>query len=78
LVADFVPADRRGTAFGFYNLALGIAALPASLIFGELVDHAGARVAFLFGASMALVATVAICFVAPPGRSREGAVASHS
>jgi MFS family permease len=70
LVADFVPAERRGAAFGFYNLALGIAALPASLIFGELVDHASARTAFLFGAGMALLAAIAICFVAPPGRQR--------
>jgi MFS family permease len=76
LVADFVPADRRGTAFGFYNLALGIAALPASLIFGELVDHAGARAAFLFGAGMALLAAVAICFVAPPGEPRGVAAAA--
>ncbi len=68
LVADFVPAERRGAAFGFYNLALGIAALPASLIFGELVDHVSARAAFLFGASMALLAAVAICFVAPQRR----------
>jgi MFS family permease len=70
LVADFVPAERRGAAFGFYNLALGIAALPASLIFGELVDHASARTAFLFGGGMALLAAIAICFVAPPGRQR--------
>jgi MFS family permease len=70
LVADFVPAERRGAAFGFYNLALGIAALPASLIFGELVDHASARIAFLFGGGMALLAAIAICFVAPPGRQR--------
>lgn len=70
LVADFVPAERRGAAFGFYNLALGIAALPASLIFGELVDHAGARIAFLFGGGMALLAAIAICFVAPPGRGQ--------
>jgi MFS family permease len=73
LVTDFVPAERRGAAFGFYNLAMGIAALPASLIFGELVDHAGARVAFLFGGGMALLAAVAICFVAPPGRPRAAA-----
>ncbi|HEY6322954.1 MAG TPA: MFS transporter [Thermoanaerobaculia bacterium] len=70
LVADFVPAERRGAAFGFYNLALGIAALPASLIFGELVDHASSRIAFLFGGGMALLAAIAICFVAPPGRKR--------
>jgi MFS family permease len=73
LVADFVPAERRGAAFGFYNLALGIAALPASLIFGELVDHAGARTAFLFGGGMALLAAIAICFVAPPGRRQRAA-----
>ena len=70
LVADFVPAERRGSAFGFYNLALGIAALPASLIFGELADHASPRIAFLFGAGMALLAAIAICFIAPPGRRR--------
>jgi MFS family permease len=77
LVADFVPAERRGAAYGFYNLALGIAALPASLIFGELVDHAGARVAFFFGGGMALLAAVAICFVAPPGRPRAAAAAAN-
>lgn len=65
LVADLVPADRRGTAFGWYNLALGIAALPASLIFGVIWDRAGAPVAFGFGAAMALVAAAGIAFVAP-------------
>ena len=65
LVADLVPADRRGSAFGWYNLALGIAALPASLIFGTIWDRAGAPVAFGFGAAMALVAAAGIAFVAP-------------
>ena len=36
LVADLVPAERRGTAFGWYNLAIGLGALPASLLFGIL------------------------------------------
>jgi MFS family permease len=70
LVADAVPAERRGTAYGFYNLAIGIAALPASLIFGFLLDRAGARTAFTFGAAMALAAAVAICFVAPSPAAR--------
>ncbi|HKH45783.1 MAG TPA: MFS transporter [Thermoanaerobaculia bacterium] len=65
LVADLVPADRRGSAFGWYNLALGIGALPASLIFGAIWDRAGAPVAFGFGAAMALAAAVGITFVAP-------------
>jgi len=69
LVADFVPASRRGAAFGFYNLAIGIASLPASLLFGFLFDRAGARAAFTFGAAMALAAAIAICFVVPPRRA---------
>jgi MFS family permease len=74
LVADLVPAARRGVAFGWYNLALGLGALPASLIFGFIWDHYGAPVAFTFGASMAAVASIGIAIVAPqqqraPGRS---------
>ena len=65
LVADLVPADRRGAAFGWYNLALGLGALPASLIFGAIWDRWGAPTAFSFGAAMALVAAVGIAAVAP-------------
>jgi MFS family permease len=65
LVADLVPADRRGAAFGWYNLALGLGALPASLIFGAIWDRWGSPVAFTFGAAMALMAAIGITFVAP-------------
>ncbi len=68
LVADLVPADRRGTAFGWYNLALGLGALPASLLFGAIWDRAGAPAAFGFGAAMALVAAIGIAVVAPRAR----------
>jgi len=69
LVADLVPADRRGAAFGWYNLALGLGALPASLIFGALWDGKGPATAFGFGAAMALLAALGITFAAPAGRS---------
>ncbi len=65
LVADLVPADRRGSAFGWYNLALGLGALPASLIFGALWDRWGAATAFTFGAGLALIAAIGIAVVAP-------------
>ena len=65
LVADLVPAERRGAAFGWYNLALGIGALPASLLFGVIWDRAGAPAAFGFGAAMALAAAIGIAVVAP-------------
>ncbi|BAY63597.1 major facilitator transporter (plasmid) [Tolypothrix tenuis PCC 7101] len=39
LVAHKVPGALRGTAFGFLNLAVGIALLPASILAGELWQH---------------------------------------
>ncbi|HEU4643457.1 MAG TPA: MFS transporter [Gemmatimonadaceae bacterium] len=68
LVTDLVPATRRGAAFGWYNLAIGVGALPASLIFGAIWDRAGARAAFTFGAAIALVATAGMAAVAPAAR----------
>lgn len=70
LVADLIPQERRGAAFGWYNLALGLGALPASLIFGAIWDRWGAPTAFTFGASMALLAAVGIAAVAPSGSVR--------
>jgi MFS family permease len=65
LVADIVPRSRRGSAFGWYNLAIGLGALPASLIFGAIWDRAGAPTAFVFGATLALVAALLMAIVAP-------------
>jgi MFS family permease len=71
LVADIVPTLRRGAAFGWYNLAIGLGALPASLIFGWIWDRSGPVSAFVFGATLALIAAVLMMFVAPSGRLRE-------
>jgi MFS family permease len=60
LIADLVELERRGTAFGWYNLAIGLGALPASLMFGFVWDHAGAATAFVMGASLALVAAIGL------------------
>jgi MFS family permease len=65
LVADIVPAARRGAAYGWYYLAIGVAALPASVIFGAIWDRAGSPSAFMFGAALAVVAAVALAVVAP-------------
>ena len=61
LVADLVPDEKRGTAYGLYNAAIGLVALPASLIAGLLWQGLGpwtgfgASAPFYFGATMALV-----------------------
>lgn len=68
LVADLVPVARRGAAFGWFNLAFGLAALPASVIFGAIWDRWGAPTAFGFGAAMSLLATAGIVLVAPRAR----------
>jgi len=75
LVADLVPRARRGAAYGWYNLAIGLGALPASLIFGAIWDRAGSKNAFLFGASLALIAAVGMTVVRP---SRAAEISSRA
>jgi len=60
LVADVVPADRRGSAYGWYYLAIGIGALPASIVFGLLWDRFGSPFAFSIGAGLAFVAAMSL------------------
>ncbi len=63
LVADLVPADLRGTAYGTYNAILGIIDFPASLIAGLLWQGAGGwqgwgpSAPFFFGAGLAFLAS---------------------
>jgi MFS family permease len=68
LVADLVAPARRGTAFGWYNFAVGLGALPASLLFGAIWDRAGAPAAFTTGAALALAAAALMAVVAPSSR----------
>lgn len=53
LVADTAPDHLRGTAFGIFNLASGIALLLASVIAGALWSGFGASATFLAGAAFA-------------------------
>jgi MFS family permease len=56
LVADIVPQEQRGTAYGLFNAAIGLTALPASLIAGILWQTISPAAPFIFGASLSLVA----------------------
>ena len=64
LIADLVTPDRRGTAYGLYNAAIGLTAFPASAIAGLLWQGAfgwhgfGPSAPFLFGAVLALLAGI--------------------
>ena len=56
MVADTVPADLRGTAYGFFSLASGLAMLLASVLAGMLWDRLGASSTFHAGAVFCLLA----------------------
>lgn len=58
LIADLAPVHLRGSAFGLYNLMIGIGALPASLLFGWVWQVYGEGYAFGMGASFALAASL--------------------
>lgn len=62
LVAKLAPVDHRGGAFGTYHFAIGVAALPASVIFGLLWQRYSAATALFSGAGIAIAATLLFIF----------------
>ena len=58
LVADLVRPEQRGTAYGLYNLAFGIAVFPASLLMGALWNWRGAQTAFITSAAIGALAAL--------------------
>jgi MFS family permease len=73
LVADFSPPDRRGTAFGIYNLVSGVALLFASLVAGVLWDVYGPPATFMVGLGITLAAIVGTMLLFRIGALRGGA-----
>jgi MFS family permease len=68
LVADLIPEEQRGTAYGFYNATVGLMALPASLLAGILWQGVGnwtgfgVSAPFLTGAVLAFIAVGLLAF----------------
>jgi MFS family permease len=56
LIADTAPVELRGTAFGFFHLATGLATLLASVLAGGLWTTFGAPATFLAGALLTALA----------------------
>lgn len=65
MVAASAPSDLRGTAFGIFNLASGLAVLLASAIAGILWETAGAAATFYAGAVFATIALAALRYRPP-------------
>lgn len=56
LVSELTAPEARARGFGIYHLCVGLAALPASVLFGVLYQKLGPAPAFLTGAGLALAA----------------------
>ncbi len=54
-VADLAQEEKRGSAFGLYHFAVGMGALPSSILFGLVYQSFGGRVAFSAGGVIALL-----------------------
>ena len=66
LVADMVPKEQAGTAFGWYNLVVGILLLPASALFGWIWATLSPLSAFAFGSVCAFGAALLLRFWVRP------------
>jgi len=60
MVAEMVPDESRGAAYGLYSASIGIMALPASLIAGILWSRISPAAPFAFGAALAGLAFIAL------------------
>ena len=60
LVVDLVPSEWRGRALGALQMAIGLAVLPASVLFGLAYKRWGAGAAFSIGAGLALAASLLV------------------
>jgi MFS family permease len=69
-VADLVPAEKRGTAYGLYHGVVGLTLLPASLIAGWLWQAYSPEAPFFFGAGMAAIATIGMLLFVKEGPYR--------
>jgi MFS family permease len=65
MVADTSPDALRGTAFGVFNLASGIALLVASALAGLLWDRLGGGSTFVAGAAISVVTLAVLAWKAP-------------
>lgn len=71
MVADLVPENVRGTAYGTYHAVIGLLAFPSSLIAGILWQGVGGWAGFgpgapfLFGGILAFIAALLMAFWMP-------------
>jgi MFS family permease len=59
-VSRLAADSQRGTVFGWYNMVLGLVAIPSGVLFGAVWQFFGARWAFTTSATLAVLAVVCV------------------
>ncbi|BCT66468.1 MFS transporter [Nitrosospira sp. NRS527] len=72
MISDYAAPRERGTAFGWYHLMVGIAAIPAGLLFGSIWQFQSATMAFFFAGGLAAFAALLLRVWAWPVRKLRG------
>ena len=62
LISLYANEQERGTAFGWYHLAVGISAIPAGVLFGAVWHYWNANTAFLYASALALLCVLLLRF----------------
>src|SRR5688500_16248581 len=73
IISDYAIPRERGTAFGWYHLMVGIAAIPAGLLFGSIWQFQSAAMAFFFAGGSAAIAAMLLRMWAWPVRKLNAA-----
>lgn len=69
-VAHMAPEGLRSLAYGTFHFAVGLAALPASLLFGAVWELVSPEAAFLVGAGLGVAAAIVLVLLTPSRAAR--------
>ena len=72
LISLYANEKERGTAFGWYHLAVGLSAIPAGILFGSVWHYWNANTAFLFAGALAMLSVMLLHFWSFRGSSIGG------
>ena len=75
LVAELAPAPFRASTIGGFQMVIGIATLPSSIVAGVLWESVGFRAPFVVALGLTVASSILLLFVrervqATPGGSR--------
>lgn len=77
IVREIAPPDRRGEAFGLFDLLTSVSATVGPFVGGVLVAAFGWRSMFSLAVPIALIAAASVALLLAPGRLRDARAAAR-